>query len=1012
MSVGDRSLAPGGVRARKLLALLSVSGNSTVPFDRILEVLWDEPPRSARQQVHNVVGALRRSLAPAMGQVEVVTCDGGYRLTIPEGAVDVARFKAHLLEAERADTAGLAIDAVRSLNGALDEWRGAALSGLPSFYLQNMATLLNEQRLGAVEHLAELQIRLGDSAAAVSYLLGLVAEHPFRESLRALLMRALHESGRQVDALAVYEDGRRRLVEELGLDPGQELQAAQRLILAGNETGQLAMDRRWVDNFPVQETGSQSAPNFLLRDIIEFTGRKDEIGKLLSLAGRADTKALIISAINGMGGVGKTTLVVHLAHKLAEQYPDGQYFVDLLGFSAGAEPMTPYQAVNLLLRRSGIPPELVPSDLDGCSALWRSRTAGRKIMLVLDNASDEAQVRPLLPGSAATLVLISSRRRMPSLEGVVPLSLDVMTQADGLSLFEQIVGSKRTAAEPGVAADAVALCGFLPLAIHVAAARLRDRPGWSIAYLVDHLRDHQSRSRILAAGDRDVMDVLSWSYRHLNSRQQMMFRLLALHPGPEFNIHAAAAVSGLDLVTTATCLEDLFEVSLLQQRSPCRYSFHDLVRDCARDVLRQHADDHERNLATRRIVDFYLRSAAIWCGALGKSPYRLEPDIADEAQVLQLPVTTAEAIELLDAEYKNLSAAVRFAAEIGAHDRVWQLTFSLLPYFRHRNHGVEVEALWEQALQSARADQNLAGESACLTGLAHAKSVLGLNAQARELCITAIGLSQQQNDQVMEIFQRTSYGVMLMNDNQLDDALASFTEALDLASEIGDREAQAHLTNNLGVICRELGRFDQAQRYFRRTLLLDEDTSSPQSQSLTLNNIAEVLFLQGEYNHANATFQDALAMSRSTATQRGEALALIGLCSVRRVQGDYAGSLECGRQGLEISRSSAMYDTEGDALNALGDTRLAAGNVENAGKICDLASELANRFKSARYIARSDELRAHIFSATGDIEAARTNWEQALAVYPGGVVDVAGARRHKVAPEYGKRSCWRCAFME
>jgi len=1019
VTVGGRAMALGGARNRRLFALLATNANAVVPFDRIVEVLWDDPPDSARQSVHNVVGDLRRILAGAGGQLEVTTDSVGYQLDTPALAVDAVRFQSGVHEAEQAESAGSFDEAVRLLQQALGQWHGPALSGLTNRRLTNTATHLNEQRLTAAEHLAELQLSQGDAATAVGDLIELVAENPFRESLRAILMKALHESGRQADALAAYEEGRRLLAEELGLDPGPLLRDAHRQILQGARPDR--PDARPKTAAPGPEKagpgaglGAESGKAercFLPRDIVEFTGRDAEVRRLVDGAKQAGTTALVISAIDGMGGVGKTTLAVHLAHQIAGDYPDGQYFVDLLGFSAGTEPLSPLQALHLLLRNSGMPPELIPADLAERSALWRSRLAGQRVVLLLDNAADTAQVRPLLPGAPGTLVLISSRRRMTSLEGAVPLSLDVMPKTEATALFRQIIGSDRADAEPDAVSRAVELCGHLPLAIQVAAARLRDRTSWAVADLVNQLQSQHGRARFLAVGDRDVMSVLAWSYRHLTQRQQVLFRLLCLHPGPDFDAYAAAALAGTPLDDAEACLEELFDVNLLQQHAPGRYRFHDLVRDCSLGLLEQHNDQGEQSGATRRMLDYYLRSAYLWCKPIARSSSHFSPDVAHEPQSVKTAETSAIGVQILETEYRNLVAATRLAVEMDNGAHAWQLTCTLLPYLSELNYGTEAETLIEQALRCARTVGSTTGESVSLMGLAHARRARGLNAQARELAAQAIELSRQDGSRAREVYQRTGLGIMYVGDNLYEEAVTCFTIALELACEIGDQLAEADLTNNLGVMHRDLGRLDEAQSYFRRTLALDESANVPGSQIVTLSNIGNVLHLQGKPRDAAVKYNEALRLSRSTGYRAGEAEALVELCASLRSRGDFAGALDLGREGLEIARSIAMQETEWAALNALGDTYLSLGDLETAEQVLRQAADLAVKHESPRFTARGHEGLAHCASARGDDTKAKHHWAEALKVYPGGVMDPAGARRHLAAPDSSTETCWRCSLM-
>ena len=1013
--VQGRNVALRGPRNQRLLALLAVNCDETVPFERIVDVLWDEPPSSARQQVHNVVGSLRRALQAAGSGIEVVNSTIGYRLGVPRLTVDAFRFQARVHEAEKLVAKGAVDETIQLLRHALGEWRGAALIGLSSRQLVNAATVLNDQRLAVVEHLAELHLRRGDAAASVTELTELVGEFPFRESLRAVLMRVLHRCGRQVEALAIFEEGRLLLNQELGLDPGTLLQAAHQQVLAGEGEGDLQRSEQ-------SDAGAGSVPNssasngtdrrFLPRDVVEFTGRDDELQWLVDHAGQSGTTGLIISAINGMGGVGKTALAVHLAHKLAHNYPDGQYFIDLRGFSADADPLTPAQALSLLLRNSGVPPELVPSDLDARSALWRSQLAGRRALLLLDNAVDVVQVRPLLPGTPGVLVLISSRRRMASLEGAIPLPLGPMPEADALSLFSQIVGLHRAAAEPEAVSTVIELCGCLPLAIQIAAARLRDRPNWSVADVAKQLREQKSRTRFLSVGDRDVTSILAWSYRHLTREQQLTFRLLSIHPGSEFDAHSTAALTGVTLEEAAACLDDLFDVNLLLQHTAGHYRFHDLVRDCSRTALEQHDDPSEQDLATHRILDYYLRSANLWCKTIARSAFQFDPDVTHEPQCTKPAETSAVALGLLEGEFRTLLAAIRLAIETGSDSHVLQLARSLIPYLGRLNRSTETtetEEIYRQALRSARALGDTAGESACLMALA--QSHRAPSTETRELAQQAIALSQLDGDRAMELYQRTALGGMYLGDNLHDEAFACFTSARDLACEVGDREAEADLTNNLGVISRGLGRLDEAQQYFYRTLILDGDTKLAQFQALTLCNIGQIHYLQGRDEEAIVQFDEALRMSRSATGLEGEAAALIGLSAIHRKARDFSSSIDCGRTALEAARNASLYDVEADALNALSDAYLSLGNLEMAERVLDQSMLIGTDHDSSRYIARAHEGQAHLAAARGDMEAAKELWQKALTTHPGGVVEADGARRHLAAQRTGDETCWRCVLV-
>ncbi|MFD7656951.1 BTAD domain-containing putative transcriptional regulator [Actinosynnema sp. NPDC059797] len=619
---GERSVRVGGARQQRLLALLLLSVNRVVPVERLVDELWDTAPRSARQQIHNAIACIRRTLSGDVAEVRIKWTEVGYRLDAPEASIDVNRFLGLLDKARQAEAQGHLVEAVAVLRAALGTWRGDVLTGLGGATIENAAARLHEQRLTAVEDLMSLRLRTGETGSVVGELRQLVTEHPLRDSLRISLMRALHRSGRQADALAVYDDARRTLARDLGLDPSPELQRVHADVLSGAAEPA-------PSPVPPEPGGDSSrrraARSYLPYDTGDFSGRSAELLELRAATGGTSPTAVTISAVDGMGGVGKTALAVHLAHEVAADYPDGHYFIDLHGFTAGMNPVPPEEALGMLLGDSGVPPELVPPTLDGRSALWRSRMAGQRILLIIDNAVNAAHVRPLLPATASALVVVTSRRKLTALEGALPMSLDVLPLEDAVTLFERIVGTKRVAAEPEAVATAVELCGRLPLAIRIAAARLRDRAGWSVAELVSRLRNHAQRVRFLEVDDRGVMAALRVSYRYLQPAQQRLFRLLSLHPGGDFDAYAAAALAVLPRDEAEQHLDSLFDDNLVKQNAAGRFHFHDLVRDCAHHLLTQEDDSTEQRAALGRLLGHDLCAAHRWCRHHCKAIHRDEP---------------------------------------------------------------------------------------------------------------------------------------------------------------------------------------------------------------------------------------------------------------------------------------------------------------------------------------------------------------------------------------------------
>lgn len=610
-----------GMRQQKLLALLLLHANRVVPMDVLVDELWEDPPSSARPQVHNAIRDLRRILSAA-DETSLVTMDVGYRLMVPDDAVDAHRFVTSVRAAATAEREGRHTDAIRLLQSAVDLWRGDAFAGIHCPSVTSAAVKLHEQRLTALEDLMTLRLRTGETSSLVGELHALLAEYPLRDSLRGSLMLALFRSGRQADALAVYDEGRRFLAEELGLEPSQRLRTLHAEILADSPTARgpspagRAPGRTPAPGRPGQRAGrdddavrppsasasgsgsvSVSAPapaplspsgnrrNYLPHDLTDFTGRATELNSLLGLAAQEHADSPLMIAVDGMGGVGKTTLAVRVAHRVAAHYPDGQYFIGLHGYSADRPPLPPEQALATLLQASGVAPEAIPRSLEERSALWRSRLAGERCLVVLDDAADTAQVTPLLPGAGGALVLVTSRRKLSALDGAVPLWLDVLPPGDAAALFTRIVGEQRAAREPEQVARAVELCGHLPLAVRIAATRLRSRPTWAVADLVDRLAGAPQRASCLHSADRDLMSMLRTSYQHLNPSQRRFSRLISRHPSPSYDVAQAAAVTGLPAGDVERHFDVLIENNLIREDTPSRFSFHALIRDCTRELL-------------------------------------------------------------------------------------------------------------------------------------------------------------------------------------------------------------------------------------------------------------------------------------------------------------------------------------------------------------------------------------------------------------------------------------------
>ncbi|MEU7240912.1 AfsR/SARP family transcriptional regulator [Streptomyces sparsogenes] len=590
---GEEPVPTGSPQQRALLAALLLRGGRPATSYELIDAIWgQDPPPSAIAALRTYAFRLRKTLGPDV----LVTTPGGYAIRVETGALDADVAAALAAEAEQARQAGNRARARDLLNEALALWDGEPLAGVPGPYAETQCVRFHEWRLSLLESRLDLDLELGHHAEAVSELTALTAQHPFRERLRELLMLALSRGGRQAEALAVYADTRRLLAEELGVDPSRELSDLQQRILYADP--ELAAPTPT----PVTEhTASPSPrPAQLPASVPDFTGRAAFVHELDQQFVTAGGRPVAVSAIAGIGGVGKTTLAVHLAHTVRHQFPDGQLYVDLQG--TGPAPATPETVLGSFLRALGTPETALPDGLEDRAALYRSLLGGRRVLVLLDNARDAAQVRPLLPGTPDCAALVTSRVRMVDLPGAHLLDLDVMSPAEALTLFTRIVGEERVQAERDAALHTVAACGFLPLAIRIAASRLAARRTWTVSVLAHKLADERRRLDELQAGDLAVKATFELGYGQLDPAQARAFRLLGLVDAPDISLPAAAALLDLDPRHAEDLLESLVDASLLDSVAPGRYGYQDLVRLYARACAERDEPPEHRDAALSRLL--------------------------------------------------------------------------------------------------------------------------------------------------------------------------------------------------------------------------------------------------------------------------------------------------------------------------------------------------------------------------------------------------------------------------
>nr|WP_042187100.1 BTAD domain-containing putative transcriptional regulator [Kibdelosporangium sp. MJ126-NF4]CEL17806.1 transcriptional regulator, SARP family [Kibdelosporangium sp. MJ126-NF4]CTQ90970.1 transcriptional regulator, SARP family [Kibdelosporangium sp. MJ126-NF4] len=948
-----------GLKQHRVLAALLLAAGGSVPLDQLVDAVWDDrPPATAEKQIRNTVSALRRVLAPT--GVEIRPSGTGYRFEGDEKSIDAVVFTHRVRAARQHAAEQRASEAVAEFRAALSWWRGAALAGLASRSLGPQALRLDEERLSALEECIELQLSQGQHTKVVSELSEWVTTHPLRERLAALLMMAHYGSGSQAQALAVYENTRTALTEQIGLDPGPELRELRQRILN-------------ADPSLIPPSASPAAVAAtrcdLPGDINNFTGRMTELRSLIgALPGTDDphaTTAVVITAVDGMAGVGKTSMAVHAAHQLVSRYPDAQLFIDLHAHTPGHQPLSPATALDRLLRAIGLPGERIPMSLDERSALWRAQLANRRALIVLDNAADTNQIRPLLPGTASCLAIVTSRNRLTSLESANLLSLDVLPADDGQDLFTRVVGDGRPLTEPEAVQDVLRLCGHLPLAIRIAASRLRHRPTWTTAHLASRLRDQQRRLSELHVERHSVNAAFALSYCHLTDEQQRVFRLLGLPPGQDIEPHAAAALTELDRHEAENLLEGLVDAHLLQQTSLGRYQLHDLLRLYARHLVTTTGPDGETALS--RLFDHYIRMATAAVRTIAP----------DEKSVLP---GYDQAFTWLETERPNLVAAALHSAEHGKAGYVCELSTTLWRYFHISGHHNDGLALHSRAAAAARTYGDPALLAEALANLGDICWWTGRYNQALTHFSEALELAVSAENRQVEGHSLHGLGLCTFWMARFEAALDYFQRSIDLARLSGNRVVEGHALHGLGGVHWRLGNYPLAQELFDQALQLGRVTDDRNVEGFALIGLGGTLARTGRYPLAADHFGQAVELARATDDRNVKGFALHGLATVYTRQQAYDPAVTHSRQALDVAVATGNRALESRALLALGD---AERHINDHGPArshhkhaLELAYDIGDRALQAEVLNGQGESAY----TTGEFEHATDSHQQAITL--------------------------------
>ena len=992
-------------KQRVLLAALLLRANQVVAVDDLAEYVWDgKPPTTARVTMQNYVKRLRQALGPA-GYERIRHRSGGYLIEVGPGELDLTQFSQLRAAGTSAVQLGRWTRASAQLGAALSLWRGLPLADVPSELL-TLAEVppLAEMRLDVLEGRIEADLNLGRHREVIVELQQLVTDEPLRERLHELLMLALYRSGQQSSALSAYQQVRRHLVDQVGVEPGPGLQDLHQRILGSDPALVLSWPApaRSGDGEPTDlrgpealagapgagapgpgipgtaapasgavdteasgtgaagtgahdtgahdtgahdtgahDTGASSAPvpgstapgppapgstgpgpaapgrqaadpppagpgrarasalrpALLPSTVPGFAGRSAELRALsamLSPPGPAEGHPPVITVIDGMAGVGKTALAVHWAHHVAERFPDGQLYVNLRGFGP-SDPMTPADALHGFLEALQVPSALIPASLEGQQGMYRSLLADRRMLILLDNARDASQVRPLLPGSPGSMALVTSRSQLDGLaaaEGARPLTLDVLTEAQARELLAGRIGDARLAAEPEAAGELIRLCSGLPLALAITAARAASRPRYPLTALVAELRDTRSRLDALATGEEatDMRAVFSWSYQNLRPAAARMFRLLGIHPGPDISPAAAASLAAVPVPQAHRMLRELTRCHLLTEPASGRYTLHDLLRAYAAEEAGAHESGSEQRAALHRSLEHYLHSAHGAIPALDSNHDLITLDPALPGTEPEHLGEARQALAWFSAERRIVLALITQAAEAGFDVYAWQLAWVAEPFFDVLGSWLDLAAVQHTALQAAVGLGDRAAQ-------AHIHRVIGH-------CRFWLGAS--------------------------DDARAHLTQALSLYEELGDRLRQARVHHDLGRVLHRMGHNREALDLCQSAVRLYEEAQYRSGRARALNNAGWYHAHLGEYAEALACCRQALSVQRELGDQMGAAQTWDSIGFILHQQGDYAEAARCFETAADLNKSCGDRVHEARILAHLGTTHNAAGNPQSA----------------------------------------------------------------------------------
>jgi DNA-binding SARP family transcriptional activator/tetratricopeptide (TPR) repeat protein len=897
----------GPTRARCVLAILMLTPRTIVPTEVLIDRIWDtEPPPKARESLAVYITRLRASLRQAVGEsVRLVGRSRGYELDVDPDVVDLHQFRRLRRQADALAGNGDADQAALLLREADRLWRGQPFAGIRGDWMARMRASLEEERRAAVLKWVECELALGRHADLVGEIGNLLAQYPLDEAFIAHQMTALYGSGRAGEALSLYRDTRRQIIEELGTEPGPVLTELHQRILSQDPDLPTGLTG------PGRQLSRTAQPDTLPPEMVEFVGRDEELSLLIQ--GPSDGPR--ISVIEGMAGVGKTALAIHAARAAAAQYPDGTFYLNFHTHDPGLPTLAAAEALHRLLRMLTAPATRIPDAIGEGAALLRAQLSRRRAIVILDDAAGPEQIQPLLPSSGQSLFLITTRRTLSGLHGAHALTLDVLPMADAIALFRRVAGQSR-AHDEDAAAMAVQLCGRLPLAIQLAAGRLAHDYPPRLADLIEELS--QSPVPTPGVASPQVMSAFDVSYRSLEPDHQRFFRRLGMSPCASISPAAAAALGGVMLAEAQQALAALLDHHLLARAPGGQFRFHDLIREYAALRATREDSEPERRRAVSRLLNYYLSAADQADRVL--HPFRRRMPLPVSRPTPASPALSAKdgAADWLESEWRNILQAAQYAGRHEWKQKCADLIHVLGGFLEARAYWDEAIAAHTVAVQAGRDLVDPARVARASLELSEVSQQIGRHDAALPLAEEAVEIYRSLGDRRGEAQALDQVGLAHQRAGRSRDSLAYFTEARALYGGAEDPHGVADTLTHSGIASWQLGRYQDAMDILRDALLLYRGAGDRRGEAKTLNNLGRMQLNFGYHRDALDGYQKALEIFREIGVAQSEAILYHNIGALYNYKGSYDEGLAAYRRALAIYREIGDLPNEADVLNDIG----------------------------------------------------------------------------------------------